>query len=87
MLNLQQNHIGFKGAGEYTLKKEIWGITAIEMHNIKEPENGLQTAESKNIVANNYLSLYHKKKCRQKNRNKVTLSKEMDLIDNILFSK
>lgn len=45
MINLQQNHIDFKGV--YGLEKESWGITAIKMHNIKEPANGLQTAESK----------------------------------------
>lgn len=84
MINLQQNHIDFKGAGKYGLKKDISGITAIKMHNIEEPENGLQTAESKNTVANKYLFLYHKKKCRQKKNNEV-LSKEMDLTDNILF--
>lgn len=39
---------------------------------------------AKNTVANKYLFLYHKKKCRQKKNNKV-LSKEMDLTDNILF--
>lgn len=47
MINLQQIHIDFKGAGEYGLKKETWGITAIKTHNIEEPVNGLQTAESK----------------------------------------
>lgn len=47
MINLQQNHIDFKGASEYGLEKESWVITAIKMHNIKEPANGLQTAESK----------------------------------------
>lgn len=40
---------------------------------------------AKNTVANKYLFLYHKKKCRQKKNNKVILSKEMDLTDNILF--
>lgn len=47
MISLQQSHIDFKGAAEYGLEKEIWGITVIKMHNIKESENGLQTAESK----------------------------------------
>lgn len=25
MINLQQNHVGFKGAGDHRLKKAIWG--------------------------------------------------------------
>lgn len=25
MINLRQNHVGFKGAGDHRLKKEIWG--------------------------------------------------------------
>lgn len=47
MINLQQNHIDFKGAGESVLEKESWGIRAIKIHNIKELANGLHTVESK----------------------------------------
>lgn len=45
--------MGFKGADEHGPKKEIWGSGAIQMHNNREQENGLnELQKAKNIVTN-----------------------------------
>lgn len=53
MINLQQNHMGFKDAGEQGLKREISGSGATEICKNREQENGLnEVQKAKNIVTN-----------------------------------
>lgn len=53
MINLQQNHMGFKDAGEHGLKREIWESGTTEMRKNREQENGLNELQKANNTVTN----------------------------------
>lgn len=76
MANLQQNHLGFKGAGQHGLKKGNWESGIIHMHRNREQENGSNGLQkAKNIVTNIAFFLITRKSADRKTQQRYPIKR------------